>query len=187
MSSPFQKKFSAKSPLNPSSPFRQEQEFVETRFKEVDGQRIPTRREVIIPGEERLTFEQVGVDPREGKKYWQENPEKYQEYLESKAPRKMVQERDVNVNLRKTPSSFTPGKKWFGVNLSQDIGETMPMENIIGIVKKAREINKGNEFIQDAIDKEFEFYLKEAGYKRKPGKIKKSINTTEWRDIKSGN
>jgi len=175
MSSPFQKKFCSK------TPFRQEQEFVETRFQQIDGQKIPTRREMTIPGEERLTFEQVGVDPREGKKYWQENPEEYKKYLESKAPKTIIQERDVN--LRKTPGSFKPGK-FFGLTLSPDMPEEMPMENIQNIYRRAFEQNKGNRSIQEAIQKDFKIYLKEAGYSIDPTAKTK---VSEWRDVKSGN
>tara|TARA_R100000808_G_scaffold17494_2_gene38622 strand:+ start:864 stop:2462 length:1599 start_codon:yes stop_codon:yes gene_type:complete len=51
----------------------------------------------------RPTFEDVGVDPVEGKKYWEENPDKYKEYLESKTKVEPVTKEDVQVIPKPAP------------------------------------------------------------------------------------
>lgn len=139
----------------------------ETKFVDTPEGRIAVERVTTIPGSERKTYEEVGVSPEEGKAYWEANPEKYQEYLKSKQPQEIVEKRDVDVSLRKTPSVFKPGK-FYGLTLSKDIGDEMPMKNIQGIFQKAMQKNKGNKDIQDAIKRDFNLYLEEAGYVTTP-------------------
>lgn len=91
----------------------------------------------------------------------------------------ITEERDVNVNLRNTPGAFKSGN-FYGVTLENDLGEKMPMENIQGIFKRAMERNKENKDARAAIEADFNSYLEEAGYVRKPTSSTKT-DVSEWK------
>ena len=136
----------------------------ETKFIDTPEGRVAVERVTDIPGSERKTYEEVGVSREEGEQYWKENPEKYEEYLKSTKPTQIVERRDVN--MRNTPSSMQPGRNFFGLTISKDVGDQMPMQNISNLYKKARELNKNDKDMLDLIDMDFRRYLRENKYKR---------------------
>ena len=56
----------------------------------------------------------------------------------------------------------------------------MPMENIQGIFKRAMERNKENKDTKAALKREWNSYLKEAGYVTKPTSSTKT-DVSEWK------
>lgn len=176
-SSPFKMKYSGgKTPLmfNPGpnidpvtgeKPKPKETKFVDTNIGQVAVERVTT-----IPGQERKTYEEAGVSREEGEKYWKENPEKYKEYLESKQPQQIVERRGVN--MLNTPRSMQPGRNFFGLTISKDVGDKMSSQDIGNLYRKAKELNKNNKDMLDLIEMDFRRYLRENKYKRGSSKTK---------------
>ena len=136
----------------------------ETKFIDTKEGRIAVERQTVIPGQEVERLAQPGTPEYDR---WLAAVKADPSIEDKYKDRVITEKRDVNVNLRKTPSVFKPGK-FYGLTLSKDIGSEMPMENIQGIFKRAMEKNKGNKDVQDAIKRDFNAYLKEAGYVTTP-------------------
>jgi hypothetical protein len=148
----------------------------ETKFVNTPEGKIAVERQTTIEGKEVEKLAKPGT-PEYDK--WLAAVTKDPSIEDKYKDQTVTEKRDVDVNLRKTPGVFKSGK-FFGVTLEKDLSEEMPMENIKGIFKRAMEQNKENPARQDAIKKEYNSYLKEAGYVRRPTSSTKT-DVSEWR------
>ena len=95
--------------------------------------------------EERLSYEEAGVDPVEAQRYWDENPELYKEYLESK---KRTQKRE---DTSKEIIDFDPGSfNWdnFSKRINDREGKKFTGEGIRAYFDKVG-YDKFNTYIKD--------------------------------------
>ncbi len=148
----------------------------ETKFVNTPEGKIAVERQTVVPGQKVERLAQPGT-PEYDK--WKAAVEKNPSIEEKYKDQTITEKRDVDVNLRRTPGAFQSGN-FYGVTLENDLGEEMPMRNIQGIFKRAMERNKENKDTTAAIKKEFNSYLKEAGYTRKPTSSTKT-NVSEWK------
>jgi hypothetical protein len=187
MSSPFQKKFSAKSPIG-ETPLTKKSPCYQKDLREGDytvtksttglsGEKIATERQAIIPGTPGKTYEQAGVDPAEAKAYWDANPEKYEEYKAGQEDRTVTQTRDVSVDSKTIkspklyPNPFKGQSAHRGIKLDPmgTKSDSLTSKVITNIYKKAKDL------------KGYEAYLTEHNLKKseKPGKGRLTTRNTQ--------
>jgi len=187
MSSPFQKKFSAKSPIG-KTPLTKKSPCYQTDLKEGDykvtksttglsGENIATERQAIISGTPGKTYEEVGVDPAEAQAYWDANPEKYEEYKAGQKDRTVTQTRNVGVDSETIkspklyPNPFKGQVKHRGITLDPmaSKNDSLTSKVITSVYKKANDL------------KGFENYLTEHNLKKskKPGKVRSTTRNTQ--------
>ena len=177
----FKMKFSSGTPFHfhggdPADHTSSEGGAKETKFVNTPEGKIAVERQTVVPGQKVERLAQPGT-PEYDK--WKAAVEKNPSIEDKYKDQTITEKRDVNVNFRKTPGAFQSGN-FYGVTLENDLGEEMPMKNIQGIFKRAMERNKENKNIRAAIKKDFNSYLKEAGYTRKPTSSTKT-DVSEWK------
>ena len=158
-------------------PITEETKAKETKFIDTPEGRIAVERQTVVPGKKVEKIAKPGT-PEYDK--WKAAVEADPSIEDKYKDQIVTERRDVDVELRKTPSAFTPGEKFYGLTLSQDIGDEMPMENIQGIFRRAMQKNKGNKPIQEAIKRDFNLYLDEAGYTLNPGDSSSKTKVGGW-------
>ncbi len=149
----------------------------ETKFVDTPEGRIAVERQTIIEGRPVERIAQPGTPEYDRwKAAVDEDPT-----IEDKYKDKVITEkRDVNVNMRSTPGVFKKGK-FYGLTLEQNLPDELPMENIQNIFRRAYDFNKDDEIAREGIKREFDLYLTQAGYKRKP-KVETNTNVGDWRE-----
>jgi len=190
MSSPFQKKFSAKSPiggtpLTKKSPLCQdlkEGDYKVTKSTTgLEGENIATERKAVIPGTPGKTYEETNVDPAKAKAYWDANPEKYEKYKAGQKDRTVTQTRNVSTNSETIsspklyPNPFQGKVKHRGITLDPTArkSDSLPSNTITSIYKKAKDL------------KGFENYLTKNTLKRTKNPGKPRLTTRTSQDIGS--
>ena len=133
----------------------------ETKFVDTPEGRVAVERQTVIPGQEVERLAQPGT-PEYDK--WKAAVEADPSIEDKYKDQIITEKRDVN--MRNTPSSMQPGRNFFGLTISRDVGDQMPMQNISNLYKKARELNKNDKDMLDLIDMDFRRYLRENKYKR---------------------
>ena len=147
MSSPFQKKFSAKSPIG-KTPLTKKSPCYQTDLKEGDykvtksttglgGENIATERQAVIAGTPGRTYEEAGVDPAEAQAYWDANPEKYEEYKAGQEDRTVTQTRTVDVKQPKLRKNIFKGYRG---NIPDEIkqADSLSYADQVGIAKSLK-------------------------------------------------
>ena len=177
----FKMKFSSGTPFHfhggdPADHTSSEGGAKETKFVNTPEGKIAVERQTKIEGKEVEKLAKPGTPEYDR---WLAAVTKDPSIEDKYKDKTITEKRDVNVNLRKTPGAFQSGN-FYGVTLENDLGEKMPMENIQGIFKRAMERNKENKDTRAAIKKDFNSYLEEAGYVRKPTSSTKT-DVSEWK------
>lgn len=149
----------------------------ETKFVNTPEGRIAVERQTTIEGKPVERIAKPGT-PEYDK--WKAAVDKDPTIEDKYKNRVITEKRDVNVNTRLTPGVFKKGK-FYGLTLEENLPDELPMENIQNIFKRAYDLNKDNEIAKEGIKKEFDLYLKKAGYKKTP-KVETKTNVSDWRE-----
>lgn len=144
----------------------------ETKFIDTKEGRIAVERQTVIPGQKVEKLAQPGTPEYDKWKAAVEaNPsieDKYKDQI-------ITEKRDVK--MFNTPRSMQPGRNFFGLTISKDVGDKMSSQAIGNLYRKAKELNKNNKDMLDLIEMDFRRYLRENKYKR--GKSKTKVGNWE--------
>jgi len=149
----------------------------ETKFVNTPEGRIAVERQTTIKGKPVETIAKPGT-PEYDK--WKAAVDKDPTIEDKYKDRVITEKRDVNVNTRLTPGAFKKSK-FYGLTLEQNLPDELPMKNIQNIFRRAYDLNQDNEIAKKGIKKEFDLYLKKAGYK-KNSKVETKTNVSDWRE-----
>jgi len=133
----------------------------ETKFVNTPEGRIAVERQTLIPGQEVERLAKPGT-PEYDK--WKAAVEADPSIEDKYKDQIITEKRDVK--MFNTPRSIQPGRNFFGLTISKDVGDKMSSQDIGNLYRKAKELNKNNRDVLDLIEMDFRRYLRENKYKR---------------------